>query len=118
MQHFPPVRLPGSIGQRRRARAQSLVEFGLVALLFTLLLFGIVDFGLLLNGWISVSSAAREAARTASLGYTVEEIAAAARPSTSVPGVPASQLTVVVKYEYRDSSTLTYCSTPLALTTP
>ena len=35
-----------------------MVEFGILALLFTLIMFAIADFGMLLNGWVAVSSAA------------------------------------------------------------
>jgi hypothetical protein len=52
-----------------RQRGQAIVEFGIVALLFTLLMFAVVDFGLLLNSWVRLSSATREAARAASVGY-------------------------------------------------
>jgi TadE-like protein len=53
---------------RKRQRGQSIVEFGIIAILFTLIMFAIADFGLLLNDWLSVSSAARLLARDASLG--------------------------------------------------
>jgi hypothetical protein len=53
---------------RLRQRGQAVVEFGIVALLFTLLVFATIDFGLLLNTWIAVSSASREMARSASVG--------------------------------------------------
>jgi hypothetical protein len=53
---------------RSRKRGQAIVEFGVVALLFTSLLFAVIDFGLLLNTWLSVSSASREIARSASVG--------------------------------------------------
>jgi Flp pilus assembly protein TadG len=52
----------------RRAPGQAMVEFGLIALLLCLLFFGIFDFGMLLNGWISVTSAAREGGRQAAIG--------------------------------------------------
>lgn len=56
---------------RTRQRGQSVVEFGIIAILFTLLMFAIADFGLLLNDWLSVSSGARQLARDAALGaYT------------------------------------------------
>ena len=55
---------------RSRQRSQSVVEFGLVAMLFTLLMFAVVDFGLLLNSWIALSSGTREVARLASIGET------------------------------------------------
>src|SRR5438045_6972039 len=53
---------------RRRGRGQSIVEFGLIALMFTLLLMGTVDFAVLLNGWLGVSSSARDIARQMAVG--------------------------------------------------
>src|SRR5438105_15271549 len=53
---------------RSRQRGQSVVEFGIIAILFTLIMFAIADFGLLLNDWLSVSSGVRGIARDASLG--------------------------------------------------
>jgi hypothetical protein len=53
---------------RSRRRGQSIVEFGIIAILFTLIMFAIADFGLLLNDWLSVSSGARQLARDASVG--------------------------------------------------
>ena len=40
----------------------------MVALLFVLLMFAIVDFGFLLNSWVRLSSATRDVAREASVG--------------------------------------------------
>jgi hypothetical protein len=51
-----------------RQGSQAIVEFGIIALLFTALMFAVVDFGLLLNTWLSVSSGTREIARSASVG--------------------------------------------------
>ncbi len=53
---------------RSRRRGQSIVEFGIIAILFTLIMFAIADFGILLNDWLSVSSGARQLARDASVG--------------------------------------------------
>ena len=46
-------------------RGQSLVEFALVLPVLLLLLLGILEFGWLFNGQITLTSAAREGARTA-----------------------------------------------------
>lgn len=54
--------------RRRALPAQAIVEFGLIALVFIAILFAIIDFGLLLNTWLSVSSASREIARSAAVG--------------------------------------------------
>ena len=53
---------------RSRRRGQAIVEFGLISLLFVGLLFAVVDFGLLLNTWLAVSSGSRELARSAQVG--------------------------------------------------
>jgi Flp pilus assembly protein TadG len=57
----------GSTGRskdrRRRSRGQSLVEFAVVFPVFILVLFGIIEFGFMLYSQMTVSNAAREAAR-------------------------------------------------------
>jgi hypothetical protein len=52
----------------RGERAQSLVEFAFVVPMLLILVFGIIDFGLGLRAYISVSSATREGARYAAVG--------------------------------------------------
>jgi len=50
---------------RRGQRGQSLVEFALTVPLFFVLIFAIVDFGLGLRAWITITNSAREGARYA-----------------------------------------------------
>jgi Flp pilus assembly protein TadG len=52
----------------RQEGAQGLVEFALVVPMLFILVFGIIDFGNALKSYITTSSAAREAARYASIG--------------------------------------------------
>ncbi|RQD73605.1 MAG: hypothetical protein D5R97_09185 [Candidatus Syntrophonatronum acetioxidans] len=49
-------------------KGQTLVEFALVLLPLLLILLGIIEFGWLLNGHITITSAAREGARAAAVG--------------------------------------------------
>jgi hypothetical protein len=57
--------------RRSRQGGQAIVEFGLIALLFTLLMFAVVDFGLLLNDWLTVAADTQQLARDAAVGaYT------------------------------------------------
>jgi hypothetical protein len=65
-----------------RVRGQAIVEFCLVAMLFFTLLFAILDFGMLLNDWISVTTAASAGARRAAVGACLE--GPAATPATCV----------------------------------
>lgn len=56
---------------RRRLRgeyAQSLAEFALVVPMLLILVFGIIDFGMGLRAYVSVSQATREGARYATVG--------------------------------------------------
>jgi Flp pilus assembly protein TadG len=48
---------------KRGERGQALVEFSLVSLLFFVLVFGVIDFGMGMHTWITVTNASREGAR-------------------------------------------------------
>jgi Flp pilus assembly protein TadG len=85
-------------GARRSEAGQALVEFGIIATIFILLVAGIVDFGRALNAWIVVSSSAREGARQASVGRSVADVTTAARAFALVPGVDPATVGVQVVY--------------------
>jgi Flp pilus assembly protein TadG len=51
-----------------------MVEFALVIPIFLVLVFGIIDFGLGLKAWISITNSAREGARIGAVRGTCEEI--------------------------------------------
>lgn len=53
---------------RRRDRGAAAVEFALVVPMLLLLVFGIIDFGRMLNVKITLTQAAREGARAAAVG--------------------------------------------------
>ena len=77
----------------QRARGQAMIEFAGIALVFFILLFGIVDFGLLFNGWLSVSSAASVSARRAAIG-DVDGIVSTVAETALVPGAPTLRVAV------------------------
>jgi Flp pilus assembly protein TadG len=73
-----------------RDRGSVAVEFALLLPILLLLIFGIIDFGLAINDQITLTQAAREGARLASLpGYTTAAVTArvqsAAYPLTLSP---------------------------------
>src|SRR5919202_5532657 len=56
------------MGCHKRKPAQSMVEFALVVPLFLLLLLGLIDFSRLLFTYVSMTNAARELARSITIG--------------------------------------------------
>ncbi|MGI4788007.1 MAG: TadE/TadG family type IV pilus assembly protein [Janthinobacterium lividum] len=64
--------------RRRLQRGAALVEFALISGLLFLILFGIIEVGLLLGDQAQVGQSAREAARAAAAGSTVEAADASA----------------------------------------
>ena len=63
-------------------RGVALVEFALVIPILLLLVFGIIEFGFLYNGYIALSGAAREGARVAVVGGDGDAIKAAVEAHT------------------------------------
>lgn len=59
---------PSRERRRNRERGQSLVEFAIIVPTLLILVFGIIDFGLALRSYITVTQATREGARYASVG--------------------------------------------------
>lgn len=53
--------------QRHQSAAQSTVEFALILPLLILLFFGLIELGILLNLYISITNSAREAARAGAI---------------------------------------------------
>jgi Flp pilus assembly protein TadG len=69
----------------RKDRGATAAEAALVLPMILIVLFGIIDFGRMINAQIVVSQAAREAARAASVGGSAE--ARAATAAASIGGV-------------------------------
>jgi TadE-like protein len=71
---------------RSRQNSQAVVEFGVLALMFVLLMFAVVDLGLLLNSWVRLSAATREIGRAATVGYNGDSLEEMGR-ALVLPGV-------------------------------
>jgi len=82
----------------REERGQTLVEFALVLPLLGLLIFGIIQFGILFYTYIDLTSAAREGARKASVSRTdanaIKTVKATIAAATSVVDDTADTITV------------------------
>jgi Flp pilus assembly protein TadG len=81
-------------GRRSKSRGQGLVEFALVLPLFLLLVFGIMDLGLAVFSYNSITNAAREGARLAIVNQDGTNVSAKAKSQARVAGAP----TVTVAY--------------------
>jgi Flp pilus assembly protein TadG len=76
-------------------RGAALLEFAVVVLLLLTLLFGIIEFGLLMKDYLVLNQAAREGARSASLGSPTSGVTARIQ-STAATLKPAN-LTIALQ---------------------
>lgn len=95
----PPRRHRRSIGRRPFARARdesgaAAVEFAIVASIFFLLVFGIIDFGFGFHTWNATANAAREGARRAAIDPNVTDITTYTRQSADFLNQSAMTVTV------------------------
>ena len=75
-------------------RGAALVEFGIVAPMLLLLLFGIVEFGLLFGQKLDVSQGAREGARLASVNYQENAGSTGATQTSEIVATVCSRMEV------------------------
>jgi len=93
-----------------RGRGQALPEFALVAPLFFLMIFGVIQLGILFGGQIGLTNAAREVARYASTvpaGQSSGVITAQANPvlQRSIPAYAGGATTTVAYCYYSNPTT-------------
>jgi Flp pilus assembly protein TadG len=84
--------------QRHTENGQAVVEFAVILPVLLLILFAILQFGLIFNNYIQVTAAAREGARKAavsrSLGTAAAETAATASAKAAAPGLKQTSIQV------------------------
>ena len=84
--------------RRNTDRGQAVVEFAVILPVLLLILFAILQFGVVFNNYIQVTAAAREGARKAavsrSLGTSAAETAATSAAKGAAPGLNQSNITV------------------------
>lgn len=99
--------------RRKGEKGQSLLEFALVAPIFFLVLFAIVDFGMAFHAWITVTNSAREGARLGAVRAPAADIENRVRETastlddgnlsvtvTNAEGNPGESVVVEVTYDY------------------
>jgi Flp pilus assembly protein TadG len=84
--------------RRTNESGQAVVEFAVILPVLLMILFAILQFGIVFNNYIQVTAAAREGARKAavsrSLGTAGAETAATTSAKAAAPGLTQSSITV------------------------
>ncbi len=86
------MKRPPASSRKSRDRGVAAVEFALVVPVLLLIIFGIIDFGRMLNAQITLTGAAREGVRLAALGYA--NAAIQARVAAAAPDLTGVTVTV------------------------
>lgn len=76
-------------------KGTALVEFSIVAILLLVLAFGIIEMGFLMKDYLTLNQAAREGARSASLGWTTTLITQRVQSAAVDMTVQASNIHLV-----------------------
>jgi hypothetical protein len=84
------------------------VELALVAPLLIFLLFGIIEFGIMVKDVVGLNQAAREGARCAAVGATPTTLTN--RVISSAPGIPGEQIVTLYEYRSYDEDTAVWSS--------
>ncbi len=87
-------------------RGTTTVEFALVAPLLIFLLFGIIEFGIMVKDVVGLNQAAREGARVAAVGATPATLDN--RVTSSAPGIPGDQIVTLYEHRSYDEDTGTW----------
>jgi Flp pilus assembly protein TadG len=93
----------------REEKGAAAVEFAIVATLFFMLVFGIIDFGFAFHSWNNAVNAAREGARTAAVDPNVGDITT--RVQTAASTLDPSKLTISVLCNRPPSTSFAPCTT-------
>ncbi len=98
---FALIGRPAGYIRKPRTRAAATVELAIVLPILLMLLFGIVEFGLIFKDALLVQQAAREGARAAAVGAPPAQIRSVVE--SAAPTLDASLLTVVSQWRQRGS---------------
>ena len=90
-------------GAGNRGRGSVSVEMAIIAPILITLLFGTVEMGMIMKDVLSLNSAAREGARSASIGDTNTDIDN--RIDAAAPGINTTNLTITLQYRTYSSGT-------------
>jgi Flp pilus assembly protein TadG len=99
------ARLPHAVSRRGRVRGEdgaAAVEFAIVATLFFMLVFGIIDFGFAFHSWNNAANAAREGARKGAVDRDPQHVRDRVLAAAST--LDPTKLTIVVECSHPGGS--------------
>src|SRR6476620_5305403 len=100
-------------GRIHGERGAAAVEFAIVATLFFMLVFGIIDFGFAFHSWNNTANAAREGARRGAVSSDPVDIALRTKAAAST--LDPARLTVIVECNHLNAGfNTTSCNPSLA----
>lgn len=89
---------------KRDTEGQSLVEFALVLPILILLILGMIEFGWILNGQITLTSAAREGARVAIIYESPSDASTAVQSAVSSSAESSSLIGVTTATTFNETT--------------
>jgi len=104
---------------KKRSRGQAIVEFALVLPLLLVLVMGIIDFGLIMQQYLTLNQGAREGARMASVGGSAADVTSRVEEILAVRWTSAEvsvNVTETDKGSYKES--VVTVQAPVAFLTP
>jgi Flp pilus assembly protein TadG len=99
--------------RRKREQGQTMTEFALVLPLLALLLFGVIQFGIVFHQYVTLTDAVRAGARQGAVGRHVSDPSAEVedRVRTSASDLDQSKLNVTVSSPWTQGSDVTVTAT-------
>jgi Flp pilus assembly protein TadG len=102
-----------TIFRRKREQGQTMTEFALVLPLLAVLLFGVIQFGIVFHNYVTLVDAVRAGARQGAVGRHVSSPTAAVedRVRGSATNLDQDQLSVTVSSSWRQGTDVTVTAT-------
>ncbi len=99
--------------QMRNERGQTLTEFAIVLPILALLLFGVIQFGIAFNNYITLTDAVRAGARKGAVGRHLQNPSAAVEQSvrTAATDLKSADLQITINSSWAQASDVTVTAT-------
>ncbi|MGA8994450.1 MAG: TadE/TadG family type IV pilus assembly protein [Nocardioidaceae bacterium] len=107
-------RTAGAAGRDRGDRGAVSVEFALVLPILIMLVFGIIDFGFMVNRNTMINNVSRDAVRVGSLNGRYADVSSTVTSALTAYGIPAAAAAVTICAKPDDGTACSVAQTPAA----